>query len=156
MVQMEGLDKYLREHPLFMDIGESDLAFITGCAKNEKFDSGEIIFHKGAVAARFYLIRHGDVAIETQSAGRMPVVIQTLHEGDILGWAWLVPPHRCGFEARAISLVRAISIDTACLYKKCEENHELGYRVFSRCAAVMAQLLGATQLQLLDVYDSTP
>lgn len=154
MVQSDSLDKYLREQPLFKDLGDDDIAYIAGCAKNEKFDADEIIFHEGEEAARFYLIRHGDVAIRAQGAGSTPLVIQTLHEDDILGWAWLAPPYRCGFEARAVTLVRALSIDAACLRKKCEENHDLGYQLFSRCAAAMAHLLGATRLQLLDVYAS--
>lgn len=156
MVQPERLDRYLREQSLFSDLSDHDLAVIAGCARNERFDAGDVIFHEGEEATRFYLIRHGDVAIQTVAVGRMPMVIQTLHEDEILGWAWLAPPYRCGFEARAASLVRALSIDATCLRKKCEENHELGYRMFSRCAVEMSRLLGAARLQLLDVYAAQP
>ena len=55
--------------------------------------------------------------------------IQTIEEGDILGWAWLVPPYRWHFDGHATDLVRAIAFDGQCLRTKCEKDHELGYEL---------------------------
>jgi hypothetical protein len=55
-----------------------------------------------------------------------------------------------------VQLVRAIAIDGTCLRKKCDENYELGYDVLKRVADIMAQRLGATRMQLLDLYAPKP
>ena len=70
----------------------------------------------------------------------------------LLGWSWLFPPYQWHFDARALELTRTTALDGQCLRIKCEEDHELGYRLGQRFAHVMMQRLQATRLQLLDVY----
>jgi hypothetical protein len=70
----------------------------------------------------------------------------------VLGWSWLGPPHRWLFEGRAVTLVRAIALDGACLREKCEANHDLGYELLKRVTHVIADRLAAARLQLLDLY----
>lgn len=152
MGQIEGLDKYLREQPLFQDLDADSIAFIAGCATNRKYDAGEFLFQEGDDATHFFVIRHGTVAVQAQVPARPPIVIRTLHENDVLGWSWLTPPYRCSFDAHAATLVRALAFDAVCLRRKCEQNHELGYRIFVKFAGVMADVLQATRLQLLDMY----
>ena len=84
--------------------------------------------------------------------GQQPVVFATLGEGEIVGAAWLVPPYRWTFDARAVELVRAIGIDAACLRGKSEADHHLGYEMMKRFMPVVVKRLLETQLQLLDVY----
>lgn len=152
MVSPHGLDKVLAAHPVFRDLAPDVLAFIAGCGRNQVFEAGQFLYREDEPADRFYLIRHGTVAVEASAPGRAAVTIQTLHEGDVLGWAWLIPPYRDIFDARAMSLVRAVSIDAACLRAKCEANHELGHRLFAKFAGIMADALRAARMQMLDVY----
>lgn len=152
MVQVEGLDRLLREHPFFKEFQPDALALMAGCARNEAFDAGTAILRAGDPADRFYILRHGDVAVEIGVPGRGKVPLETVHEGDILGWSWLVPPYKWSFDARAVSLVRAVSLDAVCLRRKMEENHELGYRLLQRFVPVMAERLTAARLQMQDLY----
>jgi hypothetical protein len=80
------------------------------------------------------------------------MTIETIGEGEVLGWSWLFPPYRWQFDAQAVGLVRAIAFDGRCLRGKCEEDHDLGYWLMQRFAQVMSQRLQATRLQLLDLY----
>ena len=50
------------------------------------------------------------------------LVIETLDEGDVVGWSWLVPPYRWAFDARALDLTRAVAFDGACLRGKCDDD----------------------------------
>ncbi|WP_029008297.1 cyclic nucleotide-binding domain-containing protein [Azospirillum halopraeferens] len=152
MVQVDGLDRLLREHPFFREFDAEALALMAGCARNERFEAGQVILRAGDAADRFYILRHGDVAVEVAIPGRGRRPLETLHAGDILGWSWLVPPYRLTFDARALTLVRAISLDAACLRAKMEENHEMGYRLLQRFVPVMAERLTAARLQLQDLY----
>ena len=64
------------------------------------------------------------MALEICPPGKAPVTVQTVSEGEILGWAWLVPPYRWHLDAHAIELTRAIALDGQCLRKKCEEDNK--------------------------------
>lgn len=148
----ETLERVLRDHPFFRDLRPEFLEVITGCAANVRFPAGARIFTEGEEANRFYLIRGGKVAIEVFAPGRHVLTIQTLEEGDVLGWSWLFPPHRWHFDARAMEEVRALALDGKCLREKCEQDHDLGYELMKRFSAVMVERLQATRLQLLDIH----
>jgi CRP/FNR family transcriptional regulator, cyclic AMP receptor protein len=149
---MEDLGQIIKEHPFFKDLKEEYLELVIGCATNVRFKSGEIIFKEGQAAEHFYLLREGLVAIETVTAGRRSITIQTIGAGEILGWSWLIPPHHTRFNSKVIQDVRAIAFDGKCLRGKCEKNHDLGYELLMRLAKVFAQRLEATRWQLLNMY----
>ena len=148
----ESLERILGEHPFFSGLEEPYLQLFVDCASNVRFNAGETIFREGEDADKFYLIRQGKVALETSAPQRGSVIIQTLGEGEVLGWSWLVAPYRWRFLARATELTRAIALDGKCLRGKCEEDHDLGYELMKRFALVIAERLEATRFQLLDVY----
>jgi CRP-like cAMP-binding protein len=149
---IQTLEPILATHPFFKDLNPRYLQLIVGCAANVRFEAGQFIFREGDDANQFYLIRHGSVSLEVFVPGRGPLIIQTLGEGDVLGWSWLFPPYRWVFDARAVTLTRAIALDGACLRRKCEDDHELGYELVKRFAQIIMEQLQATRLQLLDVY----
>jgi CRP/FNR family cyclic AMP-dependent transcriptional regulator len=152
MVQIEGLDRLLREHPFFQNMDPQARQTIAGCAMNERFNAGEYIHREGEPAEKFFLIRHGVVAQELKVPDREPFIVQTLHSGEILGWSWLVPPHRWTADARALQLTRVVSLDAKCLRSKYENDPTLAYELLKRFVPVLANRLEAIRLQLLDIY----
>jgi CRP-like cAMP-binding protein len=149
---MEDLRKILAEHPFFKELKEEYLALIVGCASNVRTDAGKIVFREGEEANQFYLIRSGRVVIQLMTPNKGPVVIETLDEGDILGWSWLVPPYIRHFDAKAVELTRMIALDGKCLRNKCENDHHLGYELLKRFSEIMIKRLESTRFQLLDIY----
>jgi CRP-like cAMP-binding protein len=153
-VAIENFERTLREHPFFAGLAEPYLATIVGCATNVVFQAGEYPLRAGAPADRFFVLRHGTVAIEIAAPGRGTVTIETLEAGEVLGWSWLFPPYTTVFDARAVTFVRALSLDGACLRGKCETDPALGFDLTRRFAQVLVHRLEATRLQLLDLYGS--
>jgi CRP-like cAMP-binding protein len=149
---IESLERILAAHPFFKGMEEPYLQLFVDCASNVRFEAGEVIFREGEVANQFYLIRHGRVAVEISTPERGPVIIQSLGEGDVLGWSWMMPPYRWHFDARAVELTRAIALDGRCLRERSEEDHDLGFQLMKRAAHVMEERFQATRLQLLDIY----
>ena len=149
---MQTLEPILAAHPFFQDLPANYLQLIVGCAANVRFAAGQFIFREGEEANHFYLIRHGTVALEIFAPERGPITLQTLGEGDVLGWSWLFPPHRWHFDARAITLTRAIALNGQCLRNKCDEDHDLGYELAMRFARVMIERLHATRQQFLALH----
>lgn len=152
MVQIEGLDRYLHEHPFFAGMADAHLELVTGCAANEVVHANEYIYREGEPANKFYLIRHGRVALEVHVPGKSPIMVETLKKGDLLGWSWLVPPYRANFDARAVELTRVISLDAECLRGKMEGDSALGYDLHKRFAPVIADRLASARRQLIDLY----
>lgn len=151
-METETLERILGEQPFLKDINQNYLQLIVGCASNVRFNGGEVICKEGDDAKKFYLVRHGRVALQIYTPDRGSITIQTVEPGEIFGWSWLFPPYRWRFDAHAVELTRAIALDGECLRKKCEEDHSLGYEVLKRFSQVIIERLEATRLQLLDVY----
>ena len=149
---MGTLEPILAEHPFLQGLEPRLLSLLVGCAANVRFDPGQIIFRDDEAAGQFYLIREGQVAIEIATPTRGAVTIQTLGEGEVLGWSWLVPPYRWRFDARAVTLTRALALDGKCLRGKFEADPKLGYELLKRFTPIIGQRVEATRLQLLDLY----
>jgi CRP-like cAMP-binding protein len=149
---MRTIDELIGELPAFEGLAPDQLDLIAGCGENRSFNAGQYLLREGEPANRFYVIRHGSVAVETYAPQRGPLMIETLHDDDLLGWSWLVPPYRTELDARALETVRTIAFDGACLRGKCDADPALGYALMQRFAVVLAERLQATRLRLLDVY----
>ncbi len=151
---MKTLDELVAESPLFAGLDGEYLRLIAGCGQNTGFEAGTYLFREGEPADTFYLIRHGRVLLETFVPGRGAMTIETLDQGEVIGWSWLFPPYRWHFDARALDLVRVVAFDGACLRGKCNDDHTLGFYLLNRFTPVMLERLQAARLQALDVYGS--
>ncbi|UCG51163.1 MAG: cyclic nucleotide-binding domain-containing protein [Candidatus Latescibacterota bacterium] len=149
---MGTLESILAEHPFLEGLDPPHLEVIAGCASNVRFNKGDYIFREEDEADRFFLIRHGLVALDVFVPQRGPVTIDTIQEGDVLGWSWLFPPYSWHFDARALQLTRAVAFDGKCLREKCDKDVQLGYELVKRFAQVIMQRLQSARLQLLDIY----
>jgi CRP/FNR family cyclic AMP-dependent transcriptional regulator len=149
---MKSLSDLLAEVPALIGLSEEHRELIAGCGQNVIFGPGEYVFREGDPANTFYALRRGAVALEIAPPAQPPLVIETLHAGDVLGWSWLFPPYRVRYDARATDEVHAIAFDGACLRDKCDTDHDLGYDLMRRFAQVITERLQATRIRLLDVY----
>lgn len=147
-----GMENLLSQHAFFASLEPALLRLVAGCARNCRFAAGEYLFREGEPADQFFLLRHGNVALEIHVPGREALVTDTLGAGDILGWSWLLPPYRWSLDARAMTLIRAVSLDAACLRGKMASDHELGFQLHQRLMPVIARRLQAGRLQLIDMY----
>jgi CRP/FNR family transcriptional regulator, cyclic AMP receptor protein len=146
------IEELIAENPVLAGMPPDHLELIAGCARNVRFDTGDMIMREGAPADRFFFLRSGAAALEITVPGGEALVIETIGPGDALGWSWLFEPHRWQFDARATEPVGAVAFDAVCLRGKCEADPVLGYELMRRFAGVLLRRLQATRLQLLDVY----
>ena len=151
---MKSIPDLLHEHPFFADLPEPALDLIGGCGVNVHFADGEQVITAGDDADYFYVLRTGKVAIEIDAPQSGPLIIETVGPGEILGTSWFMPPYRSTWDARAVESTAAVSIDAACLRGKCDEDHELGYELFRRFAALVRDRLQHARMQLLDLYSN--
>lgn len=149
---MESLERILIQHPFVTGLSSEHIQLILGCAKNAVFEPGKYLFKEDEEANSFYIIRTGKVALEIYSPEVGSIIIQTLSEGDIIGWSWMIPPYQWRFDARAVELTRVIELDGTCLRNKCEDDPKLGYEIMKRLTNVFEQRINAMRIQLLDLF----
>jgi CRP-like cAMP-binding protein len=143
------VERIISSHPFLEGMNAHQLGLLSDCAKPEHFAAHELIFREGDPANRFYLLQTGRVALQScvPDAGR--VCIERIGAGEVLGWSWLFPPYLWHFDARALEPTEAVFIYGAPLREECESDHELGYELTKRMAAVMMRRLQRTRRLLL-------
>ena len=149
---METLEQTILAQSFFAGLDPEIGALIAGCARHHRFEADAYLFREGDEAREFFLLREGDVSLEIHAAGGPTLVLGTIHENDIVGASWLVPPYRWNSDARARTPIRALGIDAACLRANCEADPRTGYAMMKRFAPLLVRRLHAAHLQLLDVY----
>jgi CRP/FNR family cyclic AMP-dependent transcriptional regulator len=145
------VDDLAADVPLLADLEPSALAQVAGCASLAHFSRGDYLAREGAPADTFFALRRGHVALQLRAPAR-GIVIETLGEGQVCGWSWLVAPYQWQFDVRALESVDALVFDATCLRGKIEADDALGYALLRRFAPVMLERLQHTRLRLIDVY----
>jgi CRP/FNR family transcriptional regulator, cyclic AMP receptor protein len=149
---MELISELLDQVPALRPLEHEHRETLSGCGSNRVFRAGDYLMREGDPADCFYVIKRGSVAIETFVPSEGQVTIETLHDGDLLGWSWLVPPYTTTFDARALKETHAIAFDGTCLRRKLDADPALGYMMLRLFAAVIVERLQGTRIRLLDVY----
>lgn len=144
----------LEHHPFFAELSPDERGQLAGCAVRREFPAGHPLTKEGEPAHCFYALLRGKVAIQLAVPVRGQVTLQTLADGEVLGWSWLAPPATWTFDARTLQPTVALEFDGPSVLKLCEAEPRLGYRLMARLVRVMTQRLHATRVQLLDIYGS--
>lgn len=150
ITKAKGLyQQILAEHPFLRDLEPHHLEFMTGCASELHFGAGQYILQEGEAAEHLYLINQGKVALGTITPSRGFTTIETLEDGDPLGWSWFIPPYHWHFTALAILPTSLIALDGKRLRGKCEIDHDFGYELVKRLAQILGHRLRMTRKQLV-------
>ncbi|MFJ9566159.1 Crp/Fnr family transcriptional regulator [Streptomyces fuscichromogenes] len=121
-------------------------------AREVSFAAGTRLFEEGRRADRFWVVRSGSVALDLHVPGRRPAVIDTLGQGELVGWAWHFAPYLWHLGAEATSPVRAWEFDAGSVRTLCAEDAGFGRAVAVWVGRVTAERLHATRVRLLDLY----
>ena len=111
---MEGIEQALAATSMFRDLTPEQIKAVADLGEDVEFPDGRALMMEGGPADSFFLIRDGFVALQTQSLAG-PITIETLHNGDPVGWSWLVEPYlSTSTPARAASPGRFASTPRRC------------------------------------------
>jgi CRP-like cAMP-binding protein len=149
------LEVAVAAHPFLIGVSEHHIRLLADCAIRTHFEAGQVIFREGETANRFYLVEQGEVVLEAAGAGDKRVVIETIRDGDLVGWSWLFPPYVWHFSARATKPTSAIFFYGTILREYCEKDHTLGFELFKRMGEVMTRRLQLARTRLLQAYSES-
>ena len=149
---IETIEPLIRNHPVFNTLTPEHIKLIVGCASNVVYKPGVHVFKEGDEANTFFLVRQGRIFVETYTERGDAIGIQSVGDGEVLGWSWLIPPYKWHFDARVVEQSRLIAVNGECLRGKFENDHNLGYSMMTKFMEIMTHRLESTRLQLLDIY----
>jgi CRP-like cAMP-binding protein len=139
-------------HAFFHDFSEQHLMKLASGAKPFRLQPGEYLAKEGSAHSSLYMVQSGHIAIEMHRPDGSTVTLQTVGPGDLVGWSWLVPPHRWQFDCRATDETSGLGFDGTWLRELCEVDQVLGYRILKQMIILMYNRNAATRSHLLDLY----
>lgn len=149
-----SLSEMISTHPFLKGFTPEQIETVASIAKVVHFDADHLIFREGDGSDYFYLVTEGWVVLEIHAPGRT-YRIQTLVEGDVLGWSAALPKSRKYFQARALKKVTAVAMSGEALRALWEQDCKLGFLFAKGLLGTVAERLRDTQIQLLDVFGNS-
>lgn len=138
----------------FAGLSPEQAEAVRDASREVAFPDGGVILQEGRRAHGCWVIRTGEVALTASVPGVVPVVLQTLGPGDIVGWSWLTEPRRWLFTATARGPVHALELDTDRIRALADTDPAFGYALTRTLLDAVLSRLQSTRARLLDVYRS--
>ncbi len=160
MTNMEGsspaaLMKVLEELqrlPIAEELGKTRLERMAGLAVLEDYAAGKLLFREGEPADDPRIIISGLVSLMVNVPHKGEMVVNTVSDGELLGFSALLSRHRWRSSARVSRATRCLRFDGARVRELMELDHELGYQLLKVAFRVATDRMGDGFLQILDVF----
>lgn len=148
---MLHIREFLMKQPLFAGLDAETVDWIIGSSSAREYEPGQFLLRAGKPADHLFLIVRGRVAIEVPPQGEKgAIIIQTLADGDTVGWSWMLPPYTWNLDARALEKTVAVAIDAAKLRARIEGDVALAAKMYRRFSEVMLQRIHGMRKQLYE------
>lgn len=142
----------LQRLPLAEELGKTRLARVAEVATLEEHPSGTLLFREGDPADNPRIVVSGLVSLLINVPHQGEMVVNTVGDGELLGFSALLPHHRWRSSARTSRTTRCLRFDGKALREMMELDHELGYQMLRVAFRVVTERMGDGFLQILDVF----
>lgn len=144
------------DHPFLRGFTPHQRQMLDEISTPVEFLADEFLVRQGKIDERFFLVHSGLVAIQTYSVARGSLTLDSVGDGECVGWSWVIPPYRTHFDAVAYEPVSATAIDAVALRQLCNQECKFGFMVLQKMVQIMEQRLQAARLMLVDFYGTHP
>jgi CRP-like cAMP-binding protein len=138
----------LRRYPYFAHIGDESLKAVAMIAEEQCVSAGKHMFSEGDSAETLHVIMKGQVNIQYLLGNGELRTVDTLVDGDILGWSALVEPYKYTAIGTAAKETQLVAIQGKKLRDLCEKDPLMGYRLTTQIAKLLAHRLESARVQL--------
>jgi CRP-like cAMP-binding protein len=152
MMPEASIKSRIAESELFAGLAVGFIEFLAAHATVRQVRKNEALFQYGDRADYFYLVSSGHISVEVAAIAGPELELQDLGPGAIVGWSWLIPPHRWNFNARAKSAAEVIEFDGKAVLARCEENPRFGYELLKRFATLMSERLSFARQKMMETW----
>ena len=142
----------LAGNPFFEGLDRDVLTFLASHAQSRALAADEVLFPYGAPADAFYLVRSGRIKVEVAAITGLPLGLQELEPGAVLGWSWLIPPYRWHFQARAVTDSEVLVFDGAAILQRCEQEPAFGFALLKRFSQLMSERMEQARRTMMETW----
>ena len=152
------MDQPLKQAALFDGFDDEGIRRVSEIGRDKTLRAGEYLFLLGEAAADFYVVVRGgvDLCFPMPVGGDVKdISVESVGEGQALGWSALVKPYRFTLSARATEPTDVVSFARRSLMDLFEAEPRLGHVFFMRLSELIGirletfQALWARELQRL-------
>src|SRR5262245_4662306 len=141
---MAEVKELLKQVMIFKDLDEAEIAQVAEVCKEEKFVSGEYIFHEGEHGNRLYLIVEGEIRISRDVPGSGEEALAVLKAGALFGEMAVFDRTERSTHAIANGRAKLLTISRADFEMLLDFNRELAYKVLWACVRLLSSRLRST------------
>jgi CRP/FNR family cyclic AMP-dependent transcriptional regulator len=138
----------LRRYPYFAGVDENSVKAVAMIAEETCVPAGKQMFSEGDPADAMNIITKGEVRIQYVLGDGQRRTVDTLVDGEILGWSALVPPFKYTAIGTTSKETNLVTIQAKKLRDLCEKDPLLGYRLATEIAKLLASRLEGARIQL--------
>ena len=143
----------LRRFSLFAGLAPEVFKDLAMLGDEISLKAGEWLFREGDDADALYLVVKGsiDLKIALDQAGQRLEDLETIVEGEALGWSAFVEPYRYTLSAIAATDVRLARLDAKNLRNLMTQNPEIGYNLMCHVAQAIARRLNDLRVRFASI-----
>ena len=134
--EMISIDR-LRRVDVLQGLTDWELKIVAQFLKEENFPEGITLFEEGQKADRLFILEEGRISIQFPKGE--PNNING--PGKILGWSFLVPPHRYTASAETKAASKLLVMKSPDFYYLIHKEPKMGVKVMANLAQVVASRL---------------
>ncbi|HEX3867168.1 MAG TPA: cyclic nucleotide-binding domain-containing protein, partial [Gemmatimonadaceae bacterium] len=134
---MGDVAELLKTVSIFKDLDDDELAQLADVCKEEKFVSGEYIFHEGEHGNRLYLIVEGGVRISRDVPGSGEEALAVLKPGALFGEMAVFDRSERSTHAISNGGTTALTISRADFEMLLDFNREMAHKVLWACVRLL-------------------
>jgi CRP/FNR family transcriptional regulator, cyclic AMP receptor protein len=138
----------LRRYPYFAGVHDESLKQLAMIAEEKRFPAAARIFNEGDPADSLSIITKGEVNVQYLLGNNELRTVDTLVDGDILGWSALIAPYKMTAHCIATKPTELVRLDARKLRALCDQDPRLGYQLTAEIAKLLAHRLEGARVQL--------
>jgi len=142
----------LQRLPISRDLGKTRLERMAEVATLEEYAAGTLLFREGDPADDPRIIISGLISLMINVPHQGEMLVNSVTDGDLLGFSALLSKHRWRSSARVSQNTRCLRFQGEALRELMEMDHELGYQILRVAFRVATDRMGDGFLQILDVF----
>jgi|SRR5438105_869969 len=141
---MSEVTELLKKVSIFQDLDDEELGQVAEYCKEEKFNSGEYIFHEGEHGNRLYLIVEGEIRISRDVPGSGEEALAVLKPGALFGEMAVFDRSERSTHAISNGGTRVFTMSRPDFEMLLDFNRELAYKVLWACVRLLSVRLRQT------------
>jgi CRP/FNR family cyclic AMP-dependent transcriptional regulator len=141
----------LRRYPYFAGIREESLKQLAMIAEEKRIPAATRIFNESDPADKLSVIVRGEVHVQYLMGNGELRTVDTLVDGDILGWSAMIAPYKMTAHCTTTKDTDLVRLDARKLRDLCDQDPRLGYQLTMEIARLLAHRLEGARVQLAAV-----